>query len=240
MVASHQKWNVRLAASVLCVLVSSFTACGATDERIGAGLATSRTARTARDATTASVTMLVPTTSTVPATTSTPLLGRPSSVSCVGGWVAPTPGSELRTFPLDMIRGYLGLGPGALFVVSTMRYFVGPEDVEITAPRRDVERWYVEASQLDDRDIAGRWIVRRIPSGEGVAYQADPETTGFDEGPWWSRDAEDCDPFTPAFEASNGPYCLCESGVLGCSCSDSTRPICTGTPPENLGCFADL
>ncbi len=160
--------------------------------------------------------------------------------SCVNGWITPVLGAALRTMPLDHIRGYLELGSGDLFIVDEMRYFVGPEDVQVAAPRRDVERWYVEAHQQADPSIAGRWIVRRIPIGEGLAYSADAGTTGFAEGVWWSEVAGGYDPFTPSCVGANGPYCMCDWGVLGCSCTDTDHPICTGPPPEVMGCLAGL
>jgi len=121
-----------------------------------------------------------------------------------------------------------------------MRYFDGPEDVEVISPRRNVERWYVDAYQQNDSSIAGRWIVRRIDIGEGVAYEADAGTTGFATGTWWSRDAGGYDPFTPACTADNGPYCTCDWGVDGCSCADTSQPACTGPPPEVMGCLEGL
>ncbi len=139
-----------------------------------------------------------------------------------------------------MIRAYLGLSAGDLFVVNEMRYFDGPEDVELIAPRRNVERWYVDAYQQNDSTITGRWIVRRIDIGEGVAYEAPAGTTGFATGTWWSQDAGGFDPFTPACTIDNGPYCTCDWGVDGCRCDDTSKPACTGPPPEVMGCLAGL
>ena len=160
--------------------------------------------------------------------------------TCVNGWITPTHGTDLRTFPLDMIRVHLGLDADDLFIVNEMRYFVGPEDVEVIAPRRDVERWYVDAFLQNDPSIAGRWIVRRIDIGEGVACEADAGTTGFATGTWWAPFAGGYDPFTPACTSDNGPFCTCHWGVGGCNCADAGQPACTGPPPEVMGCLAGL
>lgn len=164
----------------------------------------------------------------------------PASPTCVKGWTTPAPGTALRTYPLDMLRISLGLSPGATLVVEETRYFVGPEDVGISAPRRDVERWYVKASVQGDPSVAGRWIVRRTDVGAGVAYQAAHATTGYEPGVWTGHEGEGAtyDPFTPPCTATHGPYCPCDWGVSGCSCTDSGRPICTGPPPEVMGCLA--
>jgi hypothetical protein len=159
--------------------------------------------------------------------------------TCVNGWITPTPGTPLRTMPLDHIRGFLGLSAGDLFVVDEMRYFVGPEDVEVIAPRRDVERWYVKAYQQSDPSINGRWIVRRINIGEGVAYWADYATVGYEEGIWTGYEGEgaEYDPFHPPCTSTHGPYCTCDWGVSGCSCPDTDHPVCWGPPPEVMGCL---
>jgi len=159
--------------------------------------------------------------------------------TCVNGWKTPAPGTPLRTAPLDMIRNFLGLSAGDLFIVDEMRYFIGPEDVEMIAPRRQVERWYVKAYQQNNPSIRGRWIVRRIDIGEGVAYWADYATTGYGEDTWTAHEGESAeyDPFTPACTAGNGIYCMCDWGVNGCSCSDSSKPACSGPPPEVMGCL---
>ncbi len=86
--------------------------------------------------TTAATTTTEETTTTTVATTTTTLPSGGPTASCVNGWVTPTPGTALRTDPLDMIRGFLSLSAGDLFVVDDMRYFVGPEDVELIAPRQ--------------------------------------------------------------------------------------------------------
>lgn len=207
---------------------------------------TSSTAEPETSTTGASTTTTAPattstseTTSTIVATTTTTLPGGGSTASCVNGWVTPTPGTPLRTDPLDMIRGLLGLSAGDLFVVDDMRYFVGPEDVEIAAPRRDVERWYVKASQQNDPSIGGRWIVRRINIGEGVAYSADYSSVGYEEGTWvgYEGGGAEYEPFHPPCTATHGPYCTCDWGVSGCSCSDTNHPACWGPPPEVMGCL---
>jgi len=164
----------------------------------------------------------------------------PASPTCINGWATPDPGSALRTVAIDMIRMSLGLSQSDTFVVDQMRYFRGPEDVGIIAPRRDVERWYVEARLRTDPSVAGRWIVRRTDVGEGVAYQAPYGTTGYEPGLWTGEEGEgaEYEPFNPPCTAAHGPYCTCDWGVSGCSCADSASAICTGPPPEVMGCLA--
>ncbi len=188
-----------------------------------------------------------PTTAPDPTTAATTTVAAPTTLpsgaataTCVTGWFTPSPGSALRTFPLDMIRAHLGLGSGDLFIVNEMRYFDGPEDVEMISPRRNVERWYVDAYQQDDPAIAGRWIVRRIDIGEGVAYEAPAGTTGFATGTWWALDGGGFDPFTPECTVDNGPFCMCDWDVDGCDCADTSQPACTGPPPEVMGCLDGL
>ena len=138
-----------------------------------------------------------------------------------------------------MIRNFLGLSADDLFIVDDLRYFTGPEDTGISAPRRDVERWYVKARQQDDTSIQGRWITRRVNVGQGVAYSADYSSSGYETGTWTGQEGEgsEYDPFQPPCTASHGPYCQCDWGVSGCSCSDPGVPLCTGPPPEVMGCL---
>lgn len=203
--------------------------------------ATPETTSTTEETTTTTEAQATTTTAT-PSTNAAPTTTLPSgaaSATCVNGWITPTPGTALRTDPLDMIRGSLGLGAGDLFVVDDMRYFVGPEDVEVMAPRRDVEHWYVKASLQADPAVAGRWMVRRINIGQGVAYTADYTSTGYEPGTWVGYEGEgaEYEPFNPPCTATHGPYCTCDWGVSGCSCSDTDHPICTGPPPEIMGCL---
>jgi len=184
---------------------------------------------------------------TAPATT-VPASGLPSA-TCANGWKTPVPGTPLRKQPLDLIRGYLGLDAGDLFIVETMRYFRGPEDIEVIAPRRDVDRWYVEAHLQSDPSVAGRWIVRYVNDGIlGVMAEAPAGTVGFEAGTWTmysgeggvDRAGEMTDPFNPPCTAAHGPYCTCNWGVEGCSCSDDEHPLCTGIPPTVMGCLDGL
>lgn len=169
-----------------------------------------------------------------------PARGGAPSVTCINGWATPELGSEAATFPLDALRAHLGLGSADELVVDTIRYFTGPEDVEIVEPRRDVERWYVEAVPVAEAASAGRWLIRRCDAGSGVAAFAPSGTTGFGPGLWWSRSAGGYDPFDPPCTPANGPYCPCAWGIEGCSCENPNQPACTGPPPEVMGCLSGL
>jgi hypothetical protein len=181
-----------------------------------------------------------------PAPTPSPSTAGPSAVggapsgTCVNGWATPDPGTELATFPLETLRTYLGLGSVDELVVDTVRYFTGPEDVEVVEPRTQVERWYVEAILVSEPAPAGRWMIRRTAVGSGVVADAPYGTTGFGPGLWWSSDAGGYDPFDPPCTAAHGPYCPCAWGVGGCSCDDPAQPACTGPPPEVMGCLDGL
>jgi hypothetical protein len=91
------------------------------------------------------------------------------SPTCIDGWTTPAPGTARRSNAIDMIRTSLVPRKGDTYVVDEMRYFTGPEDTEISAPRRDVERWYVKAHLQTDPSVADRWILRRTDVGDGVA-----------------------------------------------------------------------
>jgi len=192
-----------------------------------------------------SVTTVVPATTVVHATTVAPTTTLPSgaaSATCVNGWITPTPGTALRKRPLDFIRRRLGLSSDDLFIVDEMRYFTGPEDVEISAPRRNVERWYVEAHLQSDPSVAGRWLVRSCNVGAGIFAEAPAGTVGFAAGTWTSHEEDGTayDPFTPACTAANGPYCRCAWEVDACSCSDNEHLICSGPSPSVMGCLDGL
>ncbi len=137
-------------------------------------------------------TVSAPTDTAVPTSTTTTnlvpaLASGGASATCVNGWFSPEPGTPLRTAPLDLMRRDMGLGPTDLFVVDDMRYFVGPEDLNVIEPRRDVERWYVKGYLQADPTFAGRWLVRRVLGNEaiaGVNAVAGYATTGYEEGMW--------------------------------------------------------
>lgn len=211
--------------------------------------------------TTAPVPTTIPSTTTIAATntsaasttiTTTTGAAAPTSgaasATCVNGWTTPVPGTSLRKLPLDLIRRYLELDAGDLFIVETMRYFDGPEDVEVIAPRRDVQRWYVEAHLQSDPAVGGRWIVRYVSDEiNGVAGEAPAGSVGFEPGTWTTyvgegseREGAEIDPFNPPCTVGHGPYCQCNWGVDGCSCSDDEHPACTGIPPTVMGCLDGL
>jgi len=172
------------------------------------------------------------------------------SDTCANGWSTPAPGTPFRKLPLDAIREYLGLNSDDLFIVETMRYFTGQEDVGVIAPRDDaVDRWYIEAHLQSDPTVTGRWIVRAFDGDEGgsVMAEAPTGTTGFEPGIWMAETGgevgsvgEQYDPFDPPCTAANGPYCQCNWGAEGCSCDDDEIPMCTGIPPTVMGCLNGL
>jgi hypothetical protein len=145
----------------------------------------------------------------------------PGSVSptCVRGWSTPERGSPLRAAVLDMMR----VRPGERFVVEEMRYFVGPEDVEVLGARGDVERWYVKAFTETDPRRRQRWLVRRAAVGIGVDAIAPFDSVGYGAGTWRRPDASD-ERFADPFERP------CQG----------TKPgdKCMGLPREVLGCLA--
>lgn len=198
-----------------------------------------------------------------PTTTTTTLPGGPPSSSCVNGWTTPERGTALRTWPLDQLRGWFNQ-PDGLFVVDEMRHFVGPNSAETIAPRMTVDWWYVEAHLQSDPAIAGRWIYGfeegrwttdpPLSGHVGPWAEAEYGTTGFEPGVWTTYVGGDesggpipYDPFwagpcTP----ERGPYCECPWGVLGCGCTSHEGKsageiiLCSGPPPEVMGCLSGL
>ena len=250
---------MRLFLSFLFVSVLVAGACsdGATSTTAGPPDETTAVATTATTVTAAPSTTSAPSATTVVSATTT--AGSPNATSgvpsatCINGWETPAPGTSLRTQPLDMIRWYLGLDAEDRFIVETMRFFRGPEDVEIMAPRGEVGRWYVEAHLQADPEVAGRWIVAGSAGGDGdewggVRAEAAAGTVGFEPGMWtsWTGDegeprrGEPIDTFNPPCTAEHGPYCQCNWGVDGCSCSNDERLACTGIPPTVMGCLNGL
>jgi hypothetical protein len=142
--------------------------------------------------------------------------GAPSP-SCINGWTTPPRGSPLRKAALDMMR----TADRERFVVTEMRYFVGPEDAEVISTRGEVERWYVEAYTTGSPQRRHRWLVRRAPVGRGVDAIAAYDSTGFGPNTWTRVDAPDeslADPFQhPCQEATPEEKCMgLPREVLGC------------------------
>lgn len=140
-----------------------------------------------------------------------------ASSSCVNGWSSPPVGSPLRKAALDMMRA----SPDERFVVTEIRYFVGPEDAEVIGPRREVERWYVKAFVVTDPKRRQRWLVRRAAIGSGVDAVAPYDSRGYGPGTWRRVDATDesvADPFErPCNAAAPGEKCMgLPREVLGC------------------------
>ena len=103
---------------------------------------------------------------------------------CVNGWIEPTPGTDLRVTPLDVIRRDMHIS--GRFHVSDMRYFRGPEVPWILAPRPPfVEWWYVKGHLVDHPDFRARWLVaRRSPAVKGITAVARYNTTGYQSPDW--------------------------------------------------------
>jgi hypothetical protein len=171
------------------------------------------------------------------------VLGSPPTPSCINGWVTPAPGREHRERALNRIREDLDLGTGDHVVLLELRYFLGPGDVDYDSAVH-IDRWYIEARSRRDPTNAVRWIGRSNLQGTNVCLTAPPGTSGFDAGTWRASACGGKDPFEvlPACLAESGPFCRCSWGASGCSCADgeSDQLICTGPPPEVMGCLADL
>ncbi|MCB2224206.1 MAG: hypothetical protein KQH83_08535 [Actinobacteria bacterium] len=200
------------------------------------------TTTTAAPTTTATTTAPPTTTTTAAPTTTTTTLppSGPASADCIDGWITPAEGSPEWVDGLS----YLGIAPGRPiepddFVVEVMRYCVGPEDANIIAPRRDVERWYIKGHATNDPSFQGRWLARRVDVGAGLAWVAPYASTGFGPGVW-----EDCyDSDRTGMVA--GDFCSPGAGwdpmansCLGIAPGTWTPGDCSGLPPEVLGCFA--
>jgi hypothetical protein len=144
--------------------------------------------------------------------------GGAASPSCIHGWVTPPRGSALRKAALDMMRS----NAREIFVVDEMRYFVGPEDVEVMNPRGEVERWYVKGHVQGNRERRARWLVRRAPLGSGVVAIAAYDSAGYGPGTWvrsGSPEPSVADPF-----------------LRPCA-SAPAEEKCMGLPREVLGCL---
>jgi hypothetical protein len=139
--------------------------------------------------------------------------------SCVNGWTTPERGSALRGAVLNMLR----TRPGERFVVTEMRYFVGPEDAEVISPRGDVERWYVKAYSEGDPRRRQRWLARRAAVGSGIDAIAPYDSVGYGASTWRRPDATD-ERFADPFER---PCATVKAGER-----------CMGLPREVLGCLS--
>ena len=166
-----------LTASVALVIVVAVAACGSeAEEGTEATVPSEETANAvpATTAATTSTTMATTTTTTqeaateatttstveVTATTSPP--SGEAGPGCVDGWVTPTPGTALRTDPLDVIREQMGIT--GEFLVVEMRYFTGPPPPGLVSTEV-FERWYVKAQLVDDPTFRGRFVVHRFSPG---------------------------------------------------------------------------
>ena len=118
------------------------------------------------------------------APTPTVRLSAPPSPRCINGWVQPRKGTPLRSEPLDIIRGQMGVS--GLFLVEEMRYFTGPEAPGIVDPRPPVvKRWYVKAYLAEKPSFRGRWLIeKRSAQIKGISAVAPFDTTGFRSPDW--------------------------------------------------------
>ena len=124
-----------------------------------------------------------------------------------------------------------------------MLYCVGPEDANITAPRPNVERWYIEGYSEIDSAYRSRWLARRTNVGAGLAWVAPYGSTGFGAGLW-----ETCvDPCRTGNVAGN--FCDSSPGCLEDPQHSPCTPFapgtwspgdCSGLPPEVLGCLSSF
>jgi hypothetical protein len=109
------------------------------------------------------------------------------------------------------------------FVVEEMRYFIGPEDAEVIAPRGDVERWYVKGYTETEPQRRHRWLMRRARVGTGVDALAAYDSAGYGAKTWTRPDAPDPD--------------LADPFLHPCA-SAAPDAKCMGLPREVLGCLA--
>ena len=122
------------------------------------------------------------TTSTVEVTATTSPPSGEAGPGCVDGWVTPTPGTALRTDPLDVIREQMGIT--GEFLVVEMRYFTGPPPPGLVSTEV-FERWYVKAQLVDDPTFRGRFVVHRFSPGASIPAVAPFDTTGWPVAPDW-------------------------------------------------------
>jgi hypothetical protein len=144
-------------------------------------------------------------------------VGVAPSPTCIRGWSTPPSGSVLRKAALDMMR----TSPDERFVVTEMRYFLGPEDAEVIRPQREVERWYVKGYSRSEPKRKQRWLVRRAELGRGVDAVAPYASHGYGPDTWRRVDATEeglADPFLrPCDRTKPGEKCMgLPREVLGC------------------------
>ncbi len=134
------------------------------------------------------------TTSTVEVTATTLPPSGQAGPGCVDGWVTPTPGTALRTDPLDVIREQMGIT--GEFLVIEMRYFTGPPPPG-TVSIDVYERWYIKAQLVDDPTFRGRFLVHRFPPGAATFAGAPFNTAGWESPDWRSFEGVDSGPEGP-------------------------------------------
>ncbi len=159
------------------------------------------------------------------------------SADCTGGWVTPERGNDLRTEPLDGLRARYGIT--GLFVIDEMRYFEGPQDPGIIAPRYDYLRfWYVKASQQDDPSFRARWLLVAPPDGKpAVAATAPYGSTGFGPGDWVAFFGESDAPYEyPGLPGQyfGIAYDFVTGIIIDTGEPEGGRP---GLPAESIGCL---
>jgi hypothetical protein len=109
--------------------------------------------------------------------------------TCVQGWETPADGSQLWTFPLNVIQRTMRFN-GTLRVVD-MRYFEGPE-----APPSDklyigeIRRWYVKGFVRANQGLRGRWLVEARRFGSGVSAVASYDSRGWRSPDWMGFEYE--------------------------------------------------
>jgi hypothetical protein len=189
---------VAVAGTVVVALVVAAAVVFAARDGDETTTATSTTTTTAgRPSTTQTTTSTTAatTTSTEPASTAPPPQGGGAGPGCANGWSVPAPGTALRVEPLDLIRRDRGIA--GQFLVTEMRYFIGPEVPWILRPRPPfVEWWYVKAQLVDDPAFRARWlVVRRSAAVKGVTAVARFDTEGY-RSPDWRAFIGDSPPHT--------------------------------------------
>ena len=172
----------------------------------------------------------------------------PPSATCRDGWTTPAPGTANRTEPLDALRAQLG--SDSLFVVDEMRYFTGPDEPSIVAPRADlVHTWYVHVVAEADSSLRGRFIVIRragVPNEHaGVLAVAPYDSDGLQPGTWIAFFGGEGDDPASTFPGIPGEWLGIAVDFATGYAWNSSEPVeldkpFFGLPDEVVGCLAGI
>jgi hypothetical protein len=155
------------------------------------------------------------------------------AAACSGGWKVPKTGTELATFPIQVIKE-MSHHAGSFKVVE-LRYFVGVESPP--SPDKpylqDIERWYVKLYDPQDPAFRGRFLVERRPFGSGVAAVAPFDTHGYSSPDWQGLTYESSDLRPKQYPTLPGTW----SGSTYDFVTGGDGINVPGLPPEEAGCL---